>query len=339
VWRRIEDSLWSRQCYARGLAWGGLKPAMPRLKLFGGSLGLPASSLRSLGERLMRPRTVFLPAFELNRTNVCEYVATARASGAKHLIGYSSALHLMALLAEDAGERCQFESVYPTAELLLPEWGEQIRRVFRCKVLPYYGCGEVNSLAFSCGHDQGYHVCDEHAVIEIETSHNTFAFEGEGAFLVTDLDNYAMPFLRYRNGDAGILTGERCGCGRELSRILQLHGRVNDYLLSARGDPVPGAIAPHLFRLVGGVRFYQFVQNAPGQVIVRIVATDDYQRDAEEAKIRQVLKTHLGADASIVFEYRDDVERTPAGKARFVISNCSRDAGREDAGDAYPRRG
>ncbi len=321
VWRREDDAAWPIQCYMRGLAWGGLLPAMPRVKLFGGSLGLGPKGLRDRLKKVMRPRTVFLPAFELNRSNVDCYVRTIRKSGAGHLIAYASALYVMAVLVEEKGLQCDLEAVYPTAEMLPAGWREKIAEVFGCKVLPYYGCGEVNSLGFSCGQGTGYHRPDEHAVMEVQRADGSFAFEGEGAFAVSDLDNYVMPILRYTNGDAGVLTDEPCACGRSLGRIARLDGRVNDFLVSVDGDRISGAIAAHTFRLVQGVEFYQYVQDEPGQVLVRIVPADGFDREAEEQKIRHVLKDHLVAEANVQFEYVAEIERTPAGKARFVINN------------------
>jgi phenylacetate-CoA ligase len=330
VRRYFDDAVWSTQCHARGLSWSGLMPTTKYAKLFGGSLGQGAREAlwRRVGHRLVGD-PLFLPAFELRAQNVRDYVERIKRTGCRYVIGYASVLYLLADLIENTG--CPvppLKAVFSTAELMPPHWQAKIESVLRCPVLCYYGCGEVNALGYQCGQGEGYHRCDEHAVLEVEDAAGRTSLSGEGAFLVSDLDNYAMPILRYRNGDAGVLSEEPCPCGRSGGRILRLDGRVNDFLYSRDGSAISGAIAAHTFRLVKGVALYQYVQQAPGHITVRIVRDPDvYDAAEEEAKIRAILKDHLGADTSVSFEYPPDIERTPAGKARFVISACGPAAG------------
>jgi phenylacetate-CoA ligase len=194
--------------------------------------------------------------------------------------------------------------------------------VFSAKVLPYYGCGEVNSLGYSCPAGGTYHTCDEHAVIEVENGSGHCALEGEGAFLITDLDNQAMPVIRYRNGDAGVLAAPGCPCRRSLGRILRLDGRVNDMLVTTTGARFSGVIATHSFRLINHVESYQVVQRAPGTAIVRIVRGEGYDAAVEEPKIQSIFRRHLGEGSTVSIEYVDSIARTPAGKSRFVIREC-----------------
>jgi len=317
------DVAWQTQCYARELSWGGLGVNQPRISLFGGSLGQPEpQTLRGRLAKFSKRKNLFLPAFELGPHNVADYAKKIQASPARHLLGYASAVYLLAFLTEEAGLSLHLDTVYPTAELLPDAWRNKITAVFSCKVLPYYGCGEVNSLGYQCGEGEGYHRPDEHAIMEALSEDGTTSFEGSGAFLVTDLDNHAMPILRYKNGDAGVLGDAPCPCGRTLGRILELHGRVNDMLLTTENIPISGVIATYaLQRWVRGVKFFQFVQDRPGQIRVRIVPTSEYHRDVEEKRLREILRKHLGESAEITFEYPEDIERTPAGKARFVINH------------------
>jgi phenylacetate-CoA ligase len=85
--RRGSDSVWQVQSYVRGFSWGGLLPNMPRISLFGGSMGQGSSdtTLKRLFEKLLA-QNIFLPAFELTRRNVGEYVARIRDSKARHLV-------------------------------------------------------------------------------------------------------------------------------------------------------------------------------------------------------------------------------------------------------------
>jgi phenylacetate-CoA ligase len=325
-------------CYLRGLAWGGLTIREKRVRLFGGSLGIGKPRPFD-GVRHWLAGETILPAFEMGPDNVREYAERIRRSGARFLIGYSSACYLLASLVEQFSLGVTFSAVYPTAELLPDEWEETIARVLKAKVLPYYGCGELNSLGYTCPEATTagpvYHTCDEHAVIEVEDDAGEARLEGEGAFLITDLDNFATPIIRYRNGDAGCLAGPGCDCGRTLGRILRLDGRVNDVLVTTTGSRFSGVIATHAFRQIENVECYQIVQRAPGEATIRVVRAGGYDPSIEEPKMRRIFGEHLGEGSRVAIEYVQEIARTPAGKARFVINEmAAAEAGAHRSGAA-----
>jgi phenylacetate-CoA ligase len=129
-----------------------------------------------------------------------------------------------------------------------------------------------------------------------------------------------MPFLRYRNEDAGAIDDEPCPCGRKLGRITRVDGRVFDMLLNTEGQMVYGAIGSYIFHYIDGVVFWQVVQEQPGQLTIRIIPDGQYDRTAGEERMRVMLRKYLGEGSSVGFEYPPEIERTPAGKARFVIN-------------------
>jgi len=317
-------TVWQRGCYWRGLGWGGLRLGEPFVQIFGGSLGV--SRLRRLDRaKNWLAGKHFLPAFELGPDNASKYVEAIRASGARHLIGYTSAVFLLARHADRLGSRVELTAVFPTAEPLLESWRGPIRRAFGVEPLPYYGCGEIQSLGYSCPGAEApvYHTCDEHSVIEVEIPGKAPALVGEGAFLVTDLDNHALPMLRYRNGDGGALAGPGCRCGRSLGRITRIDGRVNDVLYTTCGTAISGAIGPHAFKMVEGVEQFQIIQRMRGQVEIRLVRLPSYSAATEEPKIDRIFRQHLGSDATIEIRYVDAIPRTAAGKVRFIINEAS----------------
>lgn len=321
VARDLPGTVWQRACYWRGFGWGGLHLGDTWFQLFGGALGL--SSMRTK-DRLKNwfSGKHFLPAFELQGHNTEKYIEAIRASGARHLVGYASSCFILARHLESTGRTLPLDAVFPTAELLPDSWFDTMRRAFGAKVLPYYGCGEVQSLGYTCpdGDTSAYHTCDEHAVIEVEDRDGRTSLEGDGAFLLTDLDNAAMPLLRYRNGDAGAIAGPGCRCGRSLGRILRLDGRVNDVLLTGDGEMISGAIGAHAFKMVAHVHQFQIVQGEPGHARIRIVTRPGYDAPAEEDKLRRIFKAHLGEQARIEIEYPSEIATTVAGKARLVIN-------------------
>ena len=67
------------------------------------------------------------------------------------------------------------------------------------------------------------------------------------------------------------------------------------------------------------VKFYQFYQDTPGKVTMRIVKNDGYTQ-MDETAIRHALEGKLGEFLDLEFSYVDAVEQTQNGKYRYIIS-------------------
>lgn len=305
-------------CYSRGLAWGGLRPWESRVKLFGGSLGVePDRPLRQIGAFLRGE--VFLSAFALRRATAQQYFDKIRASRSRFLIGYASAIFRLAAFAKDMDQNIRFAAVFPTAELLLKEWEETINLAFGCKVLPYYGCGEVHSLGFSHPAISGYLIPEEHALIEVADKAGTSTPYGEGQFLITDLDNYAMPILRYLNGDAGKIVPP--SSAYPFSRIERLDGRYNSLLLTDTGDLISGVIGTHIFRSTVSVAKYQIIQVEPLLLVIKIVPRESLA-ESDRTLITSRFSEYLGKAMKIKIEVVPDLASSASGKSVFVINHC-----------------
>jgi len=55
--------------------------------------------------------------------------------------------------------------------------------------------------------------------------------EEECALIITDLDNYGFPLIRYENGDAGVpVVEDEIDCEIQFQRIEMISGRVSDII-------------------------------------------------------------------------------------------------------------
>lgn len=319
VCKNRECSAWSSMCYERGLGWGGKKVDEPRILLSGGTLGIENTSLITRIGNALRG-DLFIPAFELRADNALCYFDQIRRSKCRFIVGYASALYRLAVLAKELDQKIGFTAAFPTAELLMPEWEEVIRQTFGCFVLPFYGCGEVNSLGFSALQFEGYLVPEEHALIEVMQEDGVTQLYGKGRFLVTDLDNYAMPIIRYANGDAGIISGANGHL--PYSRIERLDGRYNSLLMTDTGDLISGVIGTHVFRLTSSVKSYRIIQEEPLKVTIKIVPKHHGVSEGDERLVLGLFAKYLGNRMKITIETLSDLPAQPSGKSVFVINRC-----------------
>jgi phenylacetate-CoA ligase len=142
---------------------------------------------------------------------------------------------------------------------------------------------------------------------------------GEGRFILTDLDNYAMPIIRYANGDAGKVAPPFDHC--PFGRIERLDGRYNSLLMTDTGDLISGVIGTHVFRSTTTVERYQIIQEEPLRVHIRIVPKYKLS-EHDEALVRHLFSRYLGTRMTITLEITHDLPVPPSGKSVFVINRC-----------------
>jgi len=310
---------WESMCYERGLEWAGLRYDAPRIRLFGGSLGITQTKITGqIGARFRGD--IFLPAFELRSDTANVYFERIRKSKSRFLIGYSSAIYKLATFAKEMKQEIMLDTVFPTAETILPEWEEVIRETFKCKIRPYYGCGEVNSLGYQFPGESGYRIPEEHAIIEAIQGGQTDCQMSEGRFLITDLDNYAMPMIRYANGDAGKISDFHNGKA-SFGYIERLDGRYTGFLLTDAGDLISGAIAPHIFRNVKSVKNYQIIQEEPLSLLIKVVPKIELHKEELQLVI-DLFINHLGSKMKVRVEEVKNIPVPPSGKSVFVFNHC-----------------
>jgi phenylacetate-CoA ligase len=133
----------------------------------------------------------------------------------------------------------------------------QIDRTLGIKAVNFYGLSEMcgPGVATEClVAREGLHVNEDHFIVEVidpaDGSSVTPGVEGELVF--TTLTKEALPLIRYRTGDLGVLSREPCRCGRTTARLTRLGGRRDDMVI-VRGVNVYPSHVEHLLLSGEGV--------------------------------------------------------------------------------------
>jgi phenylacetate-CoA ligase len=129
---------------------------------------------------------------------------------------YPSVLYLLAkTIGLDQGKRLHLKLLMSNSELLTGHAREYIEDVFQCKVYDDYSCLEFSAIGFECKM-QNLHVAADNVIVEILDPEGNQVPPGEqGRIIVTALNNFSMPYLRYEIGDIGVLSDKKCSCGRQ----------------------------------------------------------------------------------------------------------------------------
>jgi len=237
----------------------GLKAGARVATVWGSPMDL--EKMRGFRKRLGRvaENLRFFSAYRLGEKDVDRILDWLARKQPDVLMGYASVLDLLAQRALERGGVQAARYAISSAEALYPDQRERIAAGLGVEVFNLYGCREVGLVALECSRHNGLHVMDERLVVEIAS---TGAGE-PGDLLVTDLDNRATPFIRYRVGDLAIAPAPGpCPCGRGLSRLGEITGRTFDVIRGPSGGAVGGTFWSLLLRTaVKNVRSFQVIQH------------------------------------------------------------------------------
>ncbi len=305
--------------------WAGYRPGDPYLTI---NLNPRRQWKKRLQDRLFRCSYLTFNADNQDSRRIVERLRRRR-HPIRHLNGFASSLYVLAEHMLAGGiENPGVEGVTATGDTLNPVYRQAVEAAFGRRVLDYYGAGgEGLHLASQC-RDSGtrYHVHPENALLEILGEDGPAPPGVPGRVVVTQLDNDAMPLLRYDLEDVAVAApaGARCPCGRTLPLLERLEGRAADLIWTAAGT----ALVPHffvvLFKNLQQIDRYQVVQDRPEAIRVRLVARPGADRRAIESAVRQAVDAASRGALSTGFEWVDAIPLSGAGKRRLVISAVSR---------------
>ena len=241
----------------------------------------------------------------------------------KHYAYYRSYPSTMALVANEITNRKEEFHNRPNAisvsvETLMKSDRDIIEKVFGKTLYDQYGCGEVNSVAFECSEHQGLHHAFEHSIIEVLDDNNNDSKSGR--LIITNLDNYAMPLIRYENGDIITLAEQKCPCGRESILISEIQGRIFDKIVGINGKIVHGGFFDDLIlKSSARINKWQIVQSDIDCLRLYYISSNDISMDSKNY-IENHIKKQLGLNTKVIFEKKDYLMPEVNGKYKFVKS-------------------
>ena len=298
-----EAALW------RGKSWAGIRPWDRSVAVKGFSKG---SRLGRLRMRLLNKWVVpaFRPGAE-ERIRVQDLIRRVRPAVVE---GYVT--DLLSVAEGRDFSVAQIRALLTTGEMLYPEQKEILNAAFAAPVFSYYGCNEISSLAYECEHG-AKHVVDEHVIMEAVDDAGAAVWDRPGRLLVTDLDNRAMPLIRYELGDVGTLSKDPCACGRRLLVLKELAGRRQDALRNEAGERLSATFFAGRFRDSRHLGRLQLVQENVHSVEI-LHEGEGALAEAEVREVAEEIRQRLGSGMQIRARRVDQIPLTARGKRLLI---------------------
>jgi len=312
----------------RAAEWTGWRFGDRQARLWHQTIGM--SRAQVFKERLDAwfMRRLFIPAYEMSESNIVELIDQLKAYKPVFVDGYAEIFNFLAHYArKNSISGLEPKAIMTSAQIMPPQVREIIENTFKTHVFDKYGSREFSGIAYECDRHEGRHVMAESYIVEILKDGRP-AKPGElGEVVITDLNNFAVPLVRYRIGDLAVAVdpNEVCSCGRGLPRIGRIEGRAQAIVFCANGTWLPGTFFAHFFKEYDfAVRQYQVVQDRQNAIVLKIVPEPGYSHAAEEEILRG-LHRFMGEAMEIRVEIVDVIPMVRTGKRTSVISHLQYD--------------
>lgn len=216
--------------------------------------------------------------------------------------------------------------IFSTAESMDKQDKGFISSVFKSEIFDYYSSNECGPIAWECKAHTGYHINSDNIIVEFLKEDGTYAKAGEeGEIVITSLNSYTMPFIRYKLGDIGVPSDEQCPCGRTLPMIKKIIGRSNDYFMLPSGKRIYAFALRHILRDIPGISQYQMIQQKKDKVRINIVKDEDFSSDTIfeiEENCKHILEDNITIEINIV----EGIPGSTTGKFHAIKSELNQHA-------------
>lgn len=232
------------------------------------------------------------------------------------ILGFSSAI--TQLLKYSLPAPRNLSGIIAMSEHLPESVRLKLQEKFGCSVFARYSNMENGFIAQQFDDSGEYMINSADYLVEVlRLEEDKPAEPGEiGRLVVTDLFNYAMPFVRYDTGDLGeIVVKEN---GRKVIR--KIEGRRADMISGSDGKLLSSHSITNSLWDFPEVMQYQFIQKNKAEYLMKLNMGNHCASFSREKELENALKKYLGDEAHIKFEYVDEIPVLNSGKRRYIIN-------------------
>jgi len=305
----------------RAFGWGGYHLGRDKIAILKGGSMYNEGKI-SLKARLWRwtQRNYSFNIMSMSDEQMQVYAYDIASQKIRFMRGYPSAISSFAKWVRQHNIQLRMDKIFTTAEMLLDTERATVENTFACKIIDTYGCGDGMGGASQCGCSHKYHINTETSIMEIlDKDLKTKTLPGAiGEIVLTSLQDYAMPLIRYTPSDQAIPSAAPCECGVKLPVLDKIVGRVSDVFYLPNGRVLNGLSIP-FEAWTDKLTKFQIIHEKPHLIVIKLVITPAFTAQ-DEQDILALLQHNAGEGMAIEVQIVDDIPLSAAGKHKYVIS-------------------
>jgi len=314
VYMSKKENSYSQSCQIFVWEWAGYRLGETILQL---GMTIQRSKVKRIKDILLN--TEYQQAFNIDRDVV---INAFKGKPHRFFGGYASGLYEYANLAKEAGvDHVRFTSVISWGDKMFPHYRRTIEEVFHTKVFETYGCTEGVVISAACEHGT-QHMLSPHVYLELVDADGNEVAPGEQGFvLITRLDGYTMPLIRYYLGDIAVRKKADfvCPCGRNFPMLEKIIGRDTDIVVTPAAKKLIVHFFTGIFEHVPEIRQFRVIQHALDNIEIEVIPAEGYS-DAIAAKVTERIYELATERFPLRFTIVDKIAPTASGKPQIIMS-------------------
>ena len=275
---------------------------------------------------LVDNRKLIMSCYHISQKTASAYVAKLNEFQPSYIHSRPSAIFPLAKNIIDLNVKVSFalKAIFLDGEVLTDGQRDLLEKAFQTRVYMTYGHTEGCTVGISCDKSRLMHFIPQVGVLELLKPDGTQVTEegAMGEMVVTGFNNAMFPLIRYRTFDMGVLTKQKCPCGRNFMMLNRVEGRVQDYAINKSLEPIP--VAPAVFNYNDmnwiGIKEFRVRQDIPGKLTFMIVR-EPGALESElmmQARLLKAFEKIFAGMFDITLEYTQELPRTRIGKFRYL---------------------
>ena len=298
--------------------WSGYKIGKPIIQT---GMTLKRGFAKSLKDYFFN--TYYINAFSLSEKQLHKLGKKLHNTKKYHLSGYASSLNVIAEFMINNNYNVQLKSVISLGDKLFSHYRKNIEKTFKCSVYDTYGSNEGLMIAAQKDLDYLY-ILSPHVYIEIVDDENKPVKDGElGNILVTRLDGFSMPLIRYKLGDLGILLPkEKYPINRKFQYPLlqQVVGRETDVVSLPSGKKLIVHSFTGIFEFIREIKQFKVIQYKIDEIIIEYIKDIGFSSKILKSITSELQKHIQDTSFKIIYKEVDFIAPSKSGKPQIVES-------------------
>lgn len=252
-----------------------------------------------------------LNAFRMTQEDMLKYCNIINKWKPLWIEAYTNPIYELAKFAEKKNIKMHSPlGIVSSAGTLYPEIKGKLEKVFNCSILNRYGSREVGDIA--CGLDE-LKVSTWNAKIEILKRNER---DNLGKVIVTTLNNYSMPLIRYDIGDIAVESNK-------WGYLKKIEGRESEMFRNRKGKVVTGLLFVHFLGVVmneGAIKQFQMIQKDYELIEIKVVVGNRVEFEKIKKKVEELIDKAMETKCRVIWTEVDNIPPLESGKYLYIKS-------------------
>lgn len=274
--------------------------------------------LKSLKDRYTN--TVYCDAFGMDELQGLEALNRISRFKNSHIGGYASSLYILAEYAQKNSLNIRFDAAISWGDKMFDHYKAKIEHVFQTKVFENYACNEGIMIGQKVDLDVFY-IYTPNVFLELLDEHDNLVPDGEiGRVVVTKLDGFAMPLIRYDTGDLAIrLPLEEYPKQRrfQFPLLKKVIGRNTDIVKTPDGKSLIVHTFTGIFEFYHEIQQFRVIQREIELIEIEYIPSATFEESVLE-RIQSDILLKTGSNIGIQWRSVLKIPSTSSGKPQLI---------------------